>query len=111
MPRPPNMRLEESEPRTRLMGMRSMVLLLIATAAIVFAGTASAMTLPTRVKMTVASKSCQFSKIVLASKMQSTLARRCSGTAVGRVRLPRQLEKPLTVRRGKSWVIKLQDLT
>jgi hypothetical protein len=42
--------------------------------------------------------------------MQATLARRCSGTAIARVRLPKQLERPLTVGRGRSWVIRLQEL-
>jgi hypothetical protein len=91
--------------------MRSMIFLLMATAAaVVIAGSASAATMPLRVKMTVESRSCRFSRIVLAPQMQTTLTRRCSGTAVAQVRLPNLLKKPLTIRRGKSWVIKLQEL-
>ena len=88
-----------------------MILLLMATAAaVVVAGSASAETTPLRVKMTIASTSCRFSKVVLAPHMQTTLTRRCSGTAVARLRLPKVLDKPLTIRRGKSWMIKLQLL-
>jgi hypothetical protein len=91
--------------------MRSMIFLLVATAvAVVVAGSASAGTMPLRVKMTVASTSCRFSTVVLAPQTQATLTRRCSGTAVAGVRLPKVLDKPLTIRRGKSWVIKLQVL-
>ena len=87
-----------------------MVVLLIATVAIMVAGSASAETLPLRVKLTVASSSCRFSRIVVAPKMQTTLTRLCSGTPVAHARLPKLPERELTVLRGKSWVIKLQEL-
>jgi hypothetical protein len=90
--------------------MRRTIILFVATAAVMVTASASAMTLPTRVKLTVSGASCRFSRVVLVSAMQTTLARRCSGTAVARVRLPRTLKRSLTVRRGETWVIKLREL-
>lgn len=90
--------------------MRSIITLLAATAAVVVVASASATTLPLQIKLTVVSRPCQFSTIVPATQVQTTLARRCSGTEVAHVRLPKLLKRPLVIRRGESWVIRLREL-
>lgn len=90
--------------------MRRVVFLLVVAVAILGAASASAMTLPTRVKMVVSGGSCRFSSVVVTQEMQRTLARRCSRTAVARVQLPRRLMRPVTVLHGAGWVITLQEM-
>jgi hypothetical protein len=101
---------EDRDAWSRRVGLRLAIALSVATAAVLVVGSAAATTLPVQVKMTVVSKRCRFSMIVAARQMQSALARRCSGTDVAHVRLPKLLEGVVVIRRGTSWVIRLQEL-
>jgi hypothetical protein len=81
--------------------------LLVFTAVLILTASASAMTMPVRVKVALTGGSCRYTHVVLLSELRAAVSRECPASPFA---LPTRLDRRVTVAHRGSWVLRLTEL-